>query len=224
MIREFSIDEFVYLLYAARWTLLLSAIGLFGGGAVGLLVALMRVSHAKIWRGIAQVYIRVFQGTPLLLQLFLIYFGANIFGVMADAWTAAALGLTLYASAFLGEIWRGCIEAVPAGQWDGARALALSKPQQLRFVIIPQALRIALPPTAGFAVQAIKSTSLASVIGFVELARAAQIVNNATFRPLLVYGSVAAIYFVMCWPLSFLSQRLERRLGARQERVLTVAA
>jgi polar amino acid transport system permease protein len=132
--------------------------------------------------------------------------------------------LTLYASAFLGEIWRGCIEAVPAGQWDGARALALSKPQQLRFVIIPQALRIALPPTAGFAVQAIKSTSLASVIGFVELARAAQIVNNATFRPLLVYGSVAAIYFVMCWPLSFLSQRLERRLGARQERVLTVAA
>jgi polar amino acid transport system permease protein len=224
MIREFSIDEFVYLLYAARWTLLLSAIGLFGGGAVGLLVALMRVSHAKIWRGIAQVYIRVFQGTPLLLQLFLIYFGANIFGVMADAWTAAALGLTLYASAFLGEIWRGCIEAVPAGQWDGARALALSKLQQLRFVIIPQALRIALPPTAGFAVQAIKSTSLASVIGFVELARAAQIVNNATFRPLLVYGSVAAIYFVMCWPLSFLSQRLERRLGARQERVLTVAA
>jgi polar amino acid transport system permease protein len=224
MIREFSIDEFVYLLYAARWTLLLSAIGLFGGGAVGLLVALMRVSHAKIWRGIAQVYIRVFQGTPLLLQLFLIYFGANIFGVMADAWTAAALGLTLYASAFLGEIWRGCIEAVPAGQWDGARALALSKLQQLRFVIIPQALRIALPPTAGFAVQAIKSTSLASVIGFVELARAAQIVNNATFRPLLVYGSVAVIYFVMCWPLSFLSQRLERRLGARQERVLTVAA
>jgi polar amino acid transport system permease protein len=224
MIREFSIDEFVYLLYAARWTLLLSAIGLFGGGAVGLLVALMRVSYAKIWRGIAQVYIRVFQGTPLLLQLFLIYFGANIFGVMADAWTAAALGLTLYASAFLGEIWRGCIEAVPAGQWDGARALALSKLQQLRFVIIPQALRIALPPTAGFAVQAIKSTSLASVIGFVELARAAQIVNNATFRPLLVYGSVAVIYFVMCWPLSFLSQRLERRLGARQERVLTVAA
>jgi polar amino acid transport system permease protein len=224
MIREFSIDEFLYLLYAARWTLLLSAIGLAGGGLVGLLVALMRVSHTKFWRIVAQIYIRVFQGTPLLLQLFLIYFGANIFGLKADAWTAAALGLTLYASAFLGEIWRGCIEAVPAGQWDGARALALSKLQQLRFVVLPQALRIALPPTAGFAVQAIKSTSLASVIGFVELARAAQIVNNATFRPLLVYASVAAIYFVMCWPLSFLSQRLERRLGARQERMVSVSA
>src|SRR5262249_8058494 len=224
MIREFSIDEFLFLLSAARWTLLLSAIGLVGGGAAGLFVALLRVSTSKLWRGCARVYIRIFQGTPLLLQLFLLYFGANIFGVNADAWTAAAIGLTLYAGAFLGEIWRGCIEAIPDGQWDGARALALSKLQQLRLVVLPQALRIALPPTAGFAVQAIKSTSLASVIGFVELSRAAQIVNNATFRPLLVYASVAAIYFVMCWPLSFLSQRLERRLGTRHERVLTVAA
>jgi polar amino acid transport system permease protein len=90
--------------------------------------------------------------------------------------------------------------------------------------VLPQALRIALPPTVGFAVQAIKSTSLASVIGFVELTRAAQIVNNATFRPLLVYASVAIIYFLLCWPLSVLSQRLERHLGRRQERVMTVAA
>ena len=224
MIREFTIDEFVFLLLAARWTVLLSIIALVGGGLVGLLIALARASQSKASRAAARAYIRVFQGTPLLMQLFLLYFGANIFGVQTDAWTSAALALTLYCSAFLGEIWRGCIEAIPAGQWDGARALALTRSQQLRLIIIPQALRIALPPTGGFAVQAIKSTSLASVIGFVELTRAAQIVNNATFRPMLVYASVAVIYFVLCWPLSVISQHLERRIGRRQERVLTVSA
>ena len=224
MIREFTLDEFVYLLLAARWTLLLSIIALLGGGSVGLLIALARASHNRASRAAAQVYIRVFQGTPLLMQLFLLYFGANIFGVQTDAWTSAALALTLYCSAFLGEIWRGCIEAIPAGQWDGARALALTRSQQLRLIIVPQALRIALPPTVGFAVQAIKSTSLASVIGFVELTRAAQIVNNATFRPMLVYASVAVIYFLLCWPLSVVSQRLERRIGRHQERVMTVSA
>jgi polar amino acid transport system permease protein len=224
MIREFTIDEFTFLLLAARWTLLLSVIALLGGGLVGLVVALARASRSKLSRGAARVYIRVFQGTPLLMQLFLLYFGASIVGLQTDAWTSAALALTLYCSAFLGEIWRGCIEAIPEGQWDGARALALTKPQQLRLIVLPQALRIALPPTVGFAVQAIKSTSLASVIGFVELTRAAQIVNNATFRPLLVYASVAAIYFLMCWPLSFASQRLEQRIGRKQERLQAVSA
>jgi polar amino acid transport system permease protein len=224
MIREFTIDEFMFLLLAARWTVLLSIIALLGGGLVGLLIALARASHSKASRAAARAYIRVFQGTPLLMQLFLLYFGASIFGVQADAWTSAALALTLYCSAFLGEIWRGCIQAIPSGQWDGAQALALSRSQQLRLIILPQALRIALPPTVGFAVQAIKSTSLASVIGFVELTRAAQIVNNATFRPMLVYASVAVIYFALCWPLSFASQRLERRIGRRQEQVVTASA
>jgi polar amino acid transport system permease protein len=224
MIREFTIHEFMYLLLAARWTLLLSVIALLGGGLVGLLIAVARASQNKTSRFAAQAYIRVFQGTPLLMQLFLLYFGANILGLQTDAWTSAALALTFYCSAFLGEIWRGCIQAIPSGQWDGAQALALSWSQQLRLIILPQALRIALPPTVGFAVQAIKATSLASVIGFVELTRAAQIVNNATFRPMLVYASVAIIYFALCWPLSFFSQRLERHIGRRQEPVGTVSA
>lgn len=224
MIREFTTSEFLYLVLAARWTLLLSAIALVGGGAVGLGVALARIAPARLVRGAARVYVRLFQGTPLLMQLFLLYFGANIFGVQTDAWTAAALGLIFYSSAFLGEIWRGCLEAVPSGQWDGARALGLSGWRLMRLVIIPQAARIAIPPTVGFAVQAIKATSLASVIGFVELTRAAQVVNNATFRPMLVYFTVAALYFLMCWPLSYYSQRLERRLGGSQERTMTVAA
>ena len=149
------------------------------------------------------------------MQLYLVYFGANLLGLQADAWLAAALGLTLYTSAFLAEIWRGCIQAIPRGQWDGARALALSPLLQLRLVILPQALRIAIPPTVGFMVQVLKGTSLASIIGFVELTRAAQMVNNATFRPFIVYGLVAALYFMLCWPLSAYSRRLERRLGQR---------
>ena len=140
-------------------------------------------------------YIKVFQGTPLLMQLYLSYFGANMLGMRVEPWSAAALAFTLYASAFLGEIWRGCIQAIPRGQWEGARSLALAYRHQLRFIILPQALRIATPPTVGFLVQLLKGTSLASIIGFVELTRAAQVVNNSTFRPFTVYALVAAIYF-----------------------------
>jgi polar amino acid transport system permease protein len=171
-----------------------------------------RVSPRKPLASLAAGFIKVVQGTPLLMQLYLVYFGASLLRLTSDAWTAAALSLTLYASAFLGEIWRGCIQAVPHEQWEAARALALSYPSQLRSVILPQAARIALPPTVGFLVQLLKGTSLASIIGFTELTRAAAVVNNATFRPLIVYAIVAALYFILCWPLSLLSSHLERRL------------
>jgi polar amino acid transport system permease protein len=138
--------------------------------------------------------------------------------------TAAAIGLTLYSSAFLGEIWRGCIQAVPQVQWEAARALALGRWLQLRLVILPQALRVAIPPTVGFMVQILKGTSLASIIGFMELTRAAQIVNNATFRPFIVYALVAALYFILCWPLSLASRKLERRLEVGGPRTLAAAA
>jgi polar amino acid transport system permease protein len=215
MIREFTVHELWFLVLAARWTVLLSAIAFVGGGAGGLVVAISRVSR---FGPLAGAYIKLLQGTPLLMQLYLVYFGASLLRLTSDAWTAAALALTLYASAFLGEIWRGCIQAVPREQWEAARALGLGYPGQLRLVIVPQAARIALPPTVGFLVQLLKGTSLASIIGFTELTRAASIVNNATFRPLLVYASVAGLYFALCWPLSLLSDHLERRLeraGAR---------
>jgi polar amino acid transport system permease protein len=224
MIREFTHTELLFLLQAVRWTLLLTVIAFAGGGVLGLGIAILRVAKSRFWRAVAIVYIRLFQGTPLLMQLYLVYFGSNLLGIGTDAWTAATLGLVLYASAFLGEIWRGCIEAIPRGQWEGARALALGFPQQLRLVILPQALRIALPPTAGFLVQLLKGTSLAAIIGFTELTRAAQIVNNATFRPFTVYAIVALLYFAMCWPLSLLSQRLERRLNRQNLPAIKVLA
>ena len=217
MIRDFTINEFWYLLQATRWTIVLAAVAFFGGSIAGVLIALMRIARSRPLRSTAIAYIKVFQGTPVLMQLYLIYFGASMFGgLQIEPWSAAAIAFTLYAGAFLGEIWRGCLQAIPRGQWEGARSLALNYRQQLRFVIAPQALRIAVPPTVGFLVQLLKGTSLASIIGFVELTRAAQVVNNSTFRPLTIYALVAAIYFVLCFPLSRLADRLELRLGRHQ--------
>jgi polar amino acid transport system permease protein len=215
VIREFTVNELWFLISATRWTVLLTLVSFVGGGIVGLIVALMRVSKSRPIMGIALSYIKVFQGTPLLMQLYLVYFGSSMLGFGSDPWTAVALAFTLFASAFLGEIWRGCIQAIPRGQWEGARSLALSYPQQMRYVILPQALRIATPPTVGFLVTLLKATSLASIIGFAELTRTAQMVNNATFRPFTVYASVAGIYFALCWPMSWAAAYLERRLASQ---------
>ncbi|BAF90404.1 amino acid ABC transporter, permease protein [Azorhizobium caulinodans ORS 571] len=213
MIRQFTSAEFMFLLMAVRWTLLLSAIAFLGGAVGGLFVALARTSQWAWLRAIAGAYIQVFQGTPLLMQLFLVFFGANFFGLSIDPLMAAAIGLTLNGAAFLGEIWRGCIQAIPKGQWEAATALGLHYTTRMKEIILPQAAKIAVAPTVGFLVLLVKSTSLASIIGFVELTRAGQIVNNATFRPFLVFGIVAAIYFVLCWPLSLFSRRLEKKFG-----------
>lgn len=217
MIREFTTGEVWFLVLATRWTVLLTLVAFVGGGVFGLAIAILRISKSRPLVAFAMGYIKLFQGTPLLMQLYLVYFGSSLFGFNSDPWMAVALAFTLYASAFLGEIWRGCIQAIPRGQWEGARSLALSYPQQLRDIILPQALRIATPPTVGFLVQLLKGTSLASIVGFAELTRAAQMVNNATFRPFTVYALVALIYFALCYPLSRYAVRLERRLG-RQHR------
>ncbi len=215
MIRTFGYNDFLFLLSAVQWTLALSAISFIGGATVGLFVALGRTSTVKPIRLAATGYIQIFQGTPLLMQLFLVFFGATVLGFDINPWAAAALGLTLNASAFLGEIWRGCIQAVPRGQWEAGSALGLRYPGLMRYVVLPQAVKIAVAPTVGYLVQLIKGTSLAAIIGFTELTRAGQIVNNATFQPFLVFSIVAALYFLMCWPLSLWSARLEQRYAAR---------
>ena len=206
-------DIFRNLLLAARWTVALSLVAFVGGGVVGLLLLLARLAK---WRGadtLVAAYVQLFQGTPLLMQLFLAYFGLAALGLPTSAWVAAALALTLYSSAFLTEIWRGCVDAVPKGQWEAAESLALNFNETLRHVIGPQALRIAIPPTVGFLVQVIKGTALASVIGFVELTKAGSMIVNATFQPFLVYTCVALMYFALCWPISLASRRLERKLA-----------
>ncbi|MGY2908018.1 amino acid ABC transporter permease [Bradyrhizobium sp. URHC0002] len=203
-----------YLIMAAQWTVLLSLVAFAGGALVGLPIALMRVSPSHALRIVAGGYIQLIQGTPLLILLFLTYFGLGILGYKLAPLVAAGLALTLYAAAFLGEIWRGCIEAVPRTQWEASDCLGLNRFQQYAYVILPQAFRMAIPPTVGFMVQIVKNTSLASVVGFVELARAGQIVNNSTFEPFIIFCIVAAIYFAMCYPLSLASRFLERRANA----------
>lgn len=209
--RTFGLSEFLFIVQAAQWTLALSAIAFVGGALLGLVVALSRTSENAAARNAARVFIQVFQGTPLLLQLFLIFFGAPVLGFDINPWVAASVALVLNSAAFLAEIWRGCIEAVPRGQWEAAQALNLKYVARMRFVVLPQAFKIALPPTVGYMVQIIKGTSLAAIIGFTEITRAGQIINNATFQPLHVFTTVAALYFVICWPLSLLAARMERK-------------
>uniref|UniRef100_C5CSS8 Polar amino acid ABC transporter, inner membrane subunit n=1 Tax=Variovorax paradoxus (strain S110) TaxID=543728 RepID=C5CSS8_VARPS len=208
--RTFGFPEFLFILEAAKWTLALSAIAFVGGAILGLIIALMRTSESAWARGVSTTFIQIFQGTPLLLQLFLVFFGAPVLGLDINPWVAAGVALILNSAAFLGEIWRGCIEAIPRGQWEAAQALNLKYAARMRDVVLPQALKIALAPTVGYVVQIIKGTSLAAIIGFVEVTRAGQVVNNATFQPLVVFSVVAAIYFAICWPLSLLAARMER--------------
>jgi len=209
--RTFGYPEFLFILEAAKWTLALSLIAFIGGAILGLVIALARTSESKTARGLAIGFIQIFQGTPLLLQLFLIFFGAPVLGLDINPWVAAGVALILNSAAFLGEIWRGCIEAVPRGQIEAAQALSLKYGSRMRDVVLPQAFKIALAPTVGYIVQIIKGTSLAAIIGFTEVTRAGQIINNATFQPLYVFTTVAAIYFAICWPLSLLAARMERK-------------
>jgi polar amino acid transport system permease protein len=204
-------SHLIFLLNGVLWTVVLSAIAFIGGGLFGLLAALGRTAPMKWLRYLTSIYVNVVQGTPLLVVLFLTYFGLPTLGLSVSPLFAAGLSLTIYVSAYLGEIWRGCLESVPKAQWEAAECLALTRSQRLFKVIIPQAVRIATPPTVGFSVQIIKNTSLASVVGFVELTRAGQLVNNSIFEPFFIYLIVALLYFCLCFPVSALSRKLEMK-------------
>lgn len=197
------------LLLAARWTVALTLTAFAGGGIVGLLVLFARTSGAKPLELATKGFIELFQGTPLLMQMFLAFFGLALFGIDVPAWLAAGMALTLWSAAYLAEIWRGCVQSVPKGQWEASASLALGYFEQMRYVILPQAIRIAIPPTVGFSVQIIKGTAVASIIGFAELTKVGTVLANATFRPFVVFGLVALMFFALCWPLSLWARHLE---------------
>lgn len=205
-------DIFRNLLLAARWTVVLSLIAFVGGGLVGAAILVARLGPARRAERLFAGYVQLFQGTPLLMQLFLSYFGLGLLGLNISVWVSVSLALTFYTSAYLTEIWRGCVAAIPKGQWEAAQSLALSFGEQLRYVIAPQALRLAVPPTVGFMVQVIKGTALASVVGFVELTRAGNMISNVTYKPFTVFACVALMYFVLCYPISLYARQLERKL------------
>jgi len=206
------------LLLAARWTILLSLIAFVGGGLLGFVLLALRVAPLPWLRRAVVLYVELFQGTPLLMQLFLTFFGLPLIGLAVSPWFAAALTLTLYTSAYLVDIWRGCVEAVPRGQWAAGASLGMTFSQQLRYIVWPQARKIAVAPTVGFLVQVVKSTALTSIIGFTELTKTGTMITNAAFRPFPVYGMVALLYFAMCFPLTWYARLLERRHKAAQQR------
>lgn len=212
MLVQFSTWDIVRnLLDAGKWTLALSLIAFVLGGIVGLAILFARIADNRVLQAATKAYIEVFQGTPLLMQLFIVFFGLSLAGIDVSPWLAAAAGLTLFTSAYLAEIWRGCVEAVPKGQWEASASLAMSYPEQMRHVILPQALRIAIAPTVGFSVQVVKGTAVTSIIGFAELTKTGSMLANATFQPFLVFGLVAAGYFALCYPLSLYAKSLERK-------------
>jgi polar amino acid transport system permease protein len=211
-IRYFTWSDVLYLIEAARWTVLLAIIAFTGGGVVGALVTLMRVSRSRIMRSIAIVYVELFQGTPLLMQLFLWFFMLTLLlPVQLSSLSVAAVALTLNASSFFVEIWRGSIEAIPRTQWEAGECIGMSRLQQIVHIIVPQAFRIALAPTVGMMVIVLKGTALTSLIGFVEVTRAGQLISGVTFQPLMTFLVVAAIYLALCLPLAEWSHRIEQR-------------
>lgn len=216
MFSEFSnLDIIRNLAFALRWTVLLSIVAFAGGGLVTAALLFIRL-YAKGWaEQLVRAYINLFQGTPVLMQLFLVFFALPLFGIDVSPWFAASLCLTLYSSAFLLDIWTGSIRSLPKGQWEACRVLGLSFTQALTRVIAPQAFRLALAPTVGFMVQVIKNTALTSIIGFAEVTKIATVMINATFQPFKIYGLTALAYFLLCFPLSLLARRFEGKMKCR---------
>jgi polar amino acid transport system permease protein len=206
-----TIDHLFFIFKGAGWTIVLSALGFIGGTLLGLPVALARSSRNAWLSRSTGIFVQVIQGVPLPVIMFVVYFGISVAGFDLPALVAAGLALTAYAGAYLGEIWKGCIQAVPRTQWEAAECLALTPAQTAAYVILPQAGRIAIPPTVGFLVQIVKNSSYAVVIGFFDLTYSSRVVNNSTFEPFVVFTIAALIYFAMCYPLSRLASRLERK-------------
>lgn len=187
------------------------------GGVLGIVIGLMSTGTVRALRWAAALYVAVIRGVPVLLVIFFVYFGIPMLApgsTLSEYW-AAVIALSVFASAYIGELVRGSIQAVPRGQFEAAEALGLTYAQRMRWVILPQAARVIVPPGVGFLVVLIKDSSLVAVIGLIELTRAGNVVSSLTADPITTYLIVGAGYFVICYALSALARRYERRLGFR---------
>lgn len=209
---EFTLwDILRNLLLATRWTIGLTFVAFLGGGLVGLVVLIFGISSRQWLVRAATAYIGLIEGTPLLMQLFIVFFGLPLLGIHSEPLPVACVTLSLYGGAFLADIWRGGVQAVPLGQWEAAASLGFHRPLQLFLIILPQAFRMTSAPTVGFLVQLLKNTSLTSIIGFDEIMKTANAITNAIFAPFIVYGFVMVIFFSMCFPLTQFVKYLEKQ-------------
>ncbi|MDJ0831897.1 MAG: amino acid ABC transporter permease [Gammaproteobacteria bacterium] len=214
---EFYGNMLSVLLNATQWTIYLSLTAFIGGGLIGLLFTVLKIVPVRWVQWTATTYIWLFQSIPLLMLLFLIGLGIPaFFKVDIPPWFAAGVSLTLFTSAYMSEVWRGALQSVPQGQWEGGKALGLTFMQILTSIIAPQALRVAIPPTVGFMVQVIKGTSMAYIIDYNDLMRWGKKIANSQIdgaEPFIVYPIMAVIYFSLCFPLSRWSKAMEKRLA-----------
>lgn len=223
MLRSFNWHDLEALLRGAEWTLALCVTSGVLGTVVGMLLALAATSPLRLARWVASIYVHFVRGIPLLILVFFTYFGIPLMfpNLEMSAFTTAVIALTAFSAAYMAEIFRGSINAVPKGQLEAASALGLSYTHKYRFVVLPQAMRIAVPPAIGFLIALIKDSSLVTVIGFVELTHAGTVVSNLTADPITTYSVVAALYFVICYGVSRLGRWYETR-SSRQDRVVDV--
>lgn len=207
-------EVFPFLLKGARVTITLTLVSLSLGIAIGLLIGVARVAQSPLVRNAAVVYIEVVRGTPLLMQLIFIYYGLPSMGVNLDAYSAGILGLSMNSAAYVGEIFRAGIQSIGKGQVEAARASGLTYTQSMRYVVLPQALRVVLPPLTNEFVAMLKDTSLVSTLAVAELLRVGremQAWKSNTFSP---FAGVALIYLAMTIPMTKLARQFEKRLGA----------
>lgn len=216
MVRVIGIlqDSFFPLLKAGvTFTVPLAIISFFLGMIVAFTVAIIRVTRFKPLLPIARFYVWIIRGTPLLVQLFIIFYGLPTIGITLDAFVSGVIGFTLSVGAYGSETIRAAILSVPKGQWEAAHALGLSKVQTLMYVIIPQAFKVAIPPMANSFISLVKDTSLAATITITELFQVAQQITARTYEPLWLYMEAALIYLIFCSVLSVMQSRLEVRFG-----------
>jgi L-cystine transport system permease protein len=194
-------------------TLPLTAVSFALGLAIAVLVALMRLSGRRLVAWLARAYVSVIRGTPLLLQLFIVFYGLPSLGVTLNPWPSAIIALSLNVGGYASEAVRGAILAVPRGQWEAAMTVGMSRTTTLRRVVLPQAARIAVPSLSNTLISLVKDTSLVSVVLVTELLRRAQEIAAPTFQFFTLYGVAAVLYWVVCLALSTGQTRLETRLS-----------
>jgi cystine transport system permease protein len=211
---QLLIDSAPLLLRGAGYTIELSVGAMVLGLALGLTIALLRLSPFRVLRVVAGFYVSFIRGTPLLVQLFLIYYGLAQFGWRIDPIPAALIGLTLNVGGYASETLRGAIASIERGQWEAAYSIGMTSSQAMRRVILPQAARVALPPLGNTFISLIKDTSLAATIQVPELFRQAQLITARTYEVFTMYITAAALYWIMSSVLAWLQHRAEARASA----------
>jgi len=210
---DIIIDNLPFLLKGAYYTLLITVVSMFFGLIIGLITAIARLKGNRFFRAIARVYVSIIRGTPPLVQIVIVYFGLVDYGIELDALTAAYIALSINIGAYVSEVFRGAIQAVPAGQTEAALATGMTEAQAIRRIVIPQAIRIAIPPLGNTFVGMLKETSLVSVIAVTELMRSAQLLVAQYYVYMPFYLTIAVMYWIMSTAFTFILNKIEKRLS-----------